>query len=539
MRKLAPVSPAIFSAVFMIALGVARPSAALESSGVTVPVRNVGGTCLGEDGASGDVQQCLDESEGGAGVDALSDGDVTPETFDPGCSLIFHLLARGAAFHNAFGWYNVKPDANSPGNTLKPSVAELHTFLLPEDTAPLDRPLSLEGNPAYAGGLIGFFIATGYPSATTNGPPSNYENLFFSERAHNPDSALADPSVHLIIWQSVSHANSFYFGWEDALSSNDNDFQDIFTRVDGIQCSGGGEACDTGAPGACKAGTMQCQHGELACVANAPPSAELCNALDDDCNGEVDDGAGLCPGDDVCDRGQCVPRCSTGEFRCNSGYECTAAGTCVDPTCAAVTCPEGQVCLDGACVDGCQSVTCPYGDVCRLGRCVDPCASITCDEGYTCHLGVCVDCDCSGCPSGKSCVEDVCVDTACASVSCTPGTHCSAGACVDDCSGSSCPGGAACAFGECAAANGTSSNGGSGGGVVVVASGGAGAGGTPSAVSRRAELGSKEPGCACGMAPSRHGAGAWLGAVLALLFGRRRVKRALAPEAQRARRLVK
>ncbi|MGD0596520.1 MAG: MopE-related protein [Sedimentisphaerales bacterium] len=53
---------------------------------------------------------------------------------------------------------------------------------------------------------------------------------------------------------------------------------------------GGGGACNTGLPGVCAAGTMHCVGGSLQCVQNVQPSSEVCNGLDDDCDGEVDEG---------------------------------------------------------------------------------------------------------------------------------------------------------------------------------------------------------------------------------------------------------
>src|SRR5207244_4033276 len=53
---------------------------------------------------------------------------------------------------------------------------------------------------------------------------------------------------------------------------------------------GGGGACSTGAPGVCNAGTLHCQSAALVCTANTAPSAEVCDGLDNDCNGLTDDG---------------------------------------------------------------------------------------------------------------------------------------------------------------------------------------------------------------------------------------------------------
>ncbi|MFT3841637.1 MAG: putative metal-binding motif-containing protein [Myxococcaceae bacterium] len=52
---------------------------------------------------------------------------------------------------------------------------------------------------------------------------------------------------------------------------------------------GGGGACSTGQSGVCAAGTLTCGSGTISCVRNVAPSTEKCDNLDNDCNGQTDE----------------------------------------------------------------------------------------------------------------------------------------------------------------------------------------------------------------------------------------------------------
>jgi len=114
-----------------------------------------------------------------------------------------------------------------------------------------------------------------------------------------------------------------------------------------------GIACDAPVPPndqpPCAAGIVRCINGEPLCLGARGPGEEICNGLDDDCDGLGDNDA-ACPGDTQCVEAQCVFECEDGEFPCPAGYVCED-GFCFQRSCDDIDCPDGQTCVSGLCVD--------------------------------------------------------------------------------------------------------------------------------------------------------------------------------------------
>ncbi len=165
---------------------------------------------------------------------------------------------------------------------------------------------------------------------------------------------------------------------------------------------GGGVACNTGQSGICAAGTTACSMGMLVCNRNQNPSTEVCDGFDNDCNGSVDNGN---PGGGVaCNTGQSgicaagTTACTSGALVCNRNLNPTSeicdnldndcdgqldetdpnvtcpaqnpgAGgvstwTCPIGTCTVTSCQAGRANIDGNAGNGCECLTDTYANTC-------------------------------------------------------------------------------------------------------------------------------------------------------------------------------
>ena len=448
----------------------------------------------------------------GENIDPVADARTEPGHFSPQCGFTGQLLLLGGNCQVAFGWYNV----DDPNSTTPPAPNEIYEFI-PSNTfeylecmdqncqskedgfCPLawdnvsPRRLNCEGwqevvfdagaiqdDPNYRKGQVGFAVI-GNPNS------GKCTESKFSLRGQNQKNANGEAWVTTLVYQSTVDPEGFYLAFEDLpmspadwkqtgvqgdTATNDGDFNDFVFYVTGLGCEGGGDACDTMLLGACSLGRTDCAaEGQTGmCRPIIQPGAEICDNVDNDCNGVVDDGEGLCTqAGFVCDKGICVEPCGSAEFPCDAGYACNSERICVEEACVDVVCEAGEACRDGVCKSACEGVTCPVGQECQLGRCVDPCSGIECPAGRVCDRGLCLsDCGCRGCDAGLTCsdtgaTKGRCIDPACDDVVCDGGLMCLLGQCVDPCEGVVCPGGGVCMNGNCSEPMGDSSSGAGGG----------------------------------------------------------------------------
>ncbi|MBW1808577.1 MAG: hypothetical protein JRJ87_10320 [Deltaproteobacteria bacterium] len=231
-----------------------------------------------------------------------------------------------------------------------------------------------------------------------------------------------------------------------------------------------GEICYNGVcVSPCQADS-DCAPGELCengmCVAGCTPLQEICDGIDNDCDGLTDEGfdfmsdpmncggcGQMCLDGQACVEGVCGGETCSDDRDCDDGNPYTVDtclnGFCVhQPFCTSDSdCPQGQFCIDGMCMYD----PCPDSDNDGYTTCDGDCD----DNDATVHPGAYEDCDnidnnCDGivdegcgqsCQTNDDCQYGVCCEGTCADIASDP-FNC--GGC-----GQACEDGQACYDGVC------------------------------------------------------------------------------------------